>query len=173
MQFLFVTILLLASAVSPLSTHKRWDLAQFDLKPYDLTQMYIECTKHPKGTLSGCFISFAWNDPNAGQNCTCLDYWQWDGISPVWDLSNDRGNLCKSDANGTFRFNFLDVFSLSNFSLQLTHTWRDTKFYPFPMITNWIAQPNITLPMTQESNSSIVLSAGNSSIKATINGMYA
>ncbi|KAI1100005.1 hypothetical protein F4804DRAFT_345074 [Jackrogersella minutella] len=153
-----------------------YKLSQFDLQPFNLADMGIECTKEDDNSLLfGCSIQFQWEDPNANQSCTCKDNWQWDGVTQTQGpLNNYSTNylVCKNDHVEFFQFKFLQVFDISNFSLSLTHMYKDVKNFPTPTTANMFAQPNITLESTEKSNTTMSFSSPlDSPIKANITGM--
>lgn len=83
----------------------------------------------------------------------------------------------------------MDVFDLSNFSLSLTHIYKDNRYnkntpeyrikltysnprnFPEPTIANMFSQPNITLDLLSKSNTTMAYSGRDSPIKANITGM--
>ncbi|KAI4870853.1 hypothetical protein F4820DRAFT_402141 [Hypoxylon rubiginosum] len=66
----------------------------------------------------------------------------------------------------------MDMFDLSNFSLSLTHMYRDVNNLPAPTVVNMFAQPNIALQMTGNSNDSMAYSSAcDCPIYANITGM--
>ncbi|KAI0180233.1 hypothetical protein GGR52DRAFT_530351 [Hypoxylon sp. FL1284] len=190
MNLLLVVCLILESAValprslrtvhyeSGSSTQKPWELAQFELAPFELRHMCVECTKEGVGSIYACSIKFDWDDPNANQSCTCNESWQWNGNSQTrgflgrsYDSSTEY-TTCRKGAVELFQFKFVDIFDLSNFSLSLSHMYRDTNNFPEPTVVNMFAQPNISLRMMGKSNTSITYSpARDSPINANITGM--
>ncbi|KAI1393599.1 uncharacterized protein F4822DRAFT_424069 [Hypoxylon trugodes] len=152
------------------------ELAQFQLEPFNLTNMHVECNKGNKSPpMFGCSINFNWDDPNANQSCTCQDYWQWDGITRTQGPTNNYSTeylVCKDNRFGMFQFKFVDIFDLSNFSLSLTHMYKDNKNFPTPTIANMFSQPNISLQLTEKSNTMMrYSSACHCPIEADITGM--
>ncbi|OTA90773.1 hypothetical protein M434DRAFT_13701 [Hypoxylon sp. CO27-5] len=145
MQLLIIFALVLVSAVSQPLIHgdtinyrdtsmanKPWGLAQFDLDPFNLTDMCVECEKeNVDSLLFDCSIKFNWDDPNAQQSCSCENHWQWDGITQAKGPTNNYSTdyvICKDDKAELFQFKFVDVFDLHNFSLSLTHMYKDIKY---------------------------------------------
>ncbi|KAI1212322.1 uncharacterized protein F4807DRAFT_457821 [Annulohypoxylon truncatum] len=206
MQYLFVITLFLGLAIArpPFlgkalnpqagNTIKSWELAQFHLEPFNLTDMAVGCTKtNMSSSLFGCSIQFKWDDPNANQSCTCKEDWQWNGIThtqgPMNNYSTDY-SICKNDDTEIFQFKFIDVFDLSNFSLSLTHIYKDNKYnrytpryrveltssnfrnFPTPTTANMFSQTNITLDLIEKSNTTMAYSSAcDCPIKANITGM--
>ncbi|OTB08047.1 hypothetical protein M426DRAFT_8255 [Hypoxylon sp. CI-4A] len=164
----------LAALLPPRGAPNDWKLAQFDLHPFNLTDMNIDCTKDDENSpLFGCSIKFHWENPNADQSCTCKEDWQWDGeTSTQGPLNNYSTNYlsCKNDGTETFQFKFTDMPDLSDFSLSLTHIYEDTKNFPAPTMTNMFAQPNITLQLLEISNTTRIYSTV-LPIEANITGM--
>ncbi|KAI1406628.1 hypothetical protein F4819DRAFT_481391 [Hypoxylon fuscum] len=154
---------------------KPWELAQFDLDPFNLTHMCVDCKKDNRDPLFGCSIKFTWSDPNANQSCTCNESWQWDGVTTTQGSLNNYSTsylVCKDNKAELFQFKIMDIFDLSNFSLSLTHMYHDSKDFPTSTIVNMFAQPNITLQMVEKSNISMTYSSPpDSSIEANITGM--
>ncbi|XXH04934.1 hypothetical protein Hte_011356 [Hypoxylon texense] len=108
------------------TAQKPWELAQFDLAPFKLTDMCVDCKRHDVGLLFECSIKFDWEDPNANQSCTCSEDWEWDSRG-----SAKGGNYyltCRDENVEFFQFKFVDMFDLSNFSLSLAHMYRDVKY---------------------------------------------
>ncbi|KAI1414642.1 hypothetical protein F5Y13DRAFT_187832 [Hypoxylon sp. FL1857] len=187
MQPLILFSLILGSAVARTLSHegnywarsvvdKPWELAQFKLDPFNLTDMCIECKKENiKSLLFDCSIKFDWDDPNAQQSCTCEDHWQWDGVTKTQGPKNNYTTeylICKDDKAGLFQFKFVDIFDLSNFSLSLTHMYEDSKNFPTPTIANMFSQPNITLNLMNTSDTAMTYSSAcDCPIKANITGM--
>ncbi|KAI2471477.1 hypothetical protein F4781DRAFT_429373 [Annulohypoxylon bovei var. microspora] len=189
MQYLFVIALFLGFTVArPLFPekvmntrarniiNKPWDLAQFHLEPFNLAEMGIECTKkNVSSSLFGCSIKFKWEDPNANQSCICNENWQWDGITQAQGSLNNYSTdyfVCKDDNTEIFQFKFMEVFDLANFSLSLTHVYKDNRNFPTPTIANMFSQPNITLDLMEKSNTTMIYSpACDCPIKANITGM--
>ncbi|XDG00537.1 hypothetical protein ABKA04_000152 [Annulohypoxylon sp. FPYF3050] len=187
MQYLFAITLLLGLTVArpPFPREamrpragtmiKSWELSQFHLQPFDLIDMGVECTKNNlNSSLFGCSIQFKWEDPNANQSCTCKEDWQWNGITYSQGPQNNYSTdyfLCKNDNIEVFQFKFVDVFDLSNFSLSLTHIYKDNRNFPEPTIANMFSQPNITLDLLSKSNTTMAYSGRDSPIKANITGM--
>ncbi|KAI0834977.1 hypothetical protein F5Y06DRAFT_300162 [Hypoxylon sp. FL0890] len=156
--------------------YKPWELAQFNLAPFNLTDMCIECEKKNfSSPLFDCSIKFNWDDPNAEQSCTCEDHWQWDGVTKSQGALNNYSTnylICKDDRAELFQFKFVDFINLSNFSLSLTHMYKDTKNFPTPTIANMFAQPNITLELMNKSVTAMTYSSpSDRPIKANITGM--
>ncbi|KAI1134200.1 hypothetical protein F5Y05DRAFT_406733 [Hypoxylon sp. FL0543] len=148
-----------------------WELAQFDLAPFNLTDMCIECEKeNVDAPLFDCSIKFDWDDPNAEQSCTCEDHWQWDGVTQSQGATNNYSTnylVCKDDKVELFQFKFVDLFDLSNFSLSLAHM-----NFPTPTIANMFAEPNITLELENKSDTAMTyFSPSDRPIKANITGM--
>ncbi|KAI0145661.1 hypothetical protein F4776DRAFT_660543 [Hypoxylon sp. NC0597] len=189
MQLLIISALVLVTTVARPLIHgqaisywansmvnKSWELAQFDLDPFNLTDMCVECKKENTDSLFfDCSIKFNWDDPNDQQSCSCEDHWQWDGITQAQGPTNNYSTdylVCKDDKAELFQFKFVDVFDLSNFSLSLTHMYEDVKNFPTPTITNMFSQPNITLNLMSKSNTSMTYSpACDCPIRANITGM--
>ncbi|KAI0381005.1 hypothetical protein F5Y04DRAFT_281349 [Hypomontagnella monticulosa] len=185
---LHTTLLFSLAATHPLSleddvnhwiggkVYTAWELAQFNLAPFNLTDMRISCSKDNKESLLfGCSIQFGWDDPNADQSCACEDHWQWDGVTQAQGPMNNYTNeylVCKTDKTEVFQFKFVDIFDLSNFSLSLAHMYKDTKNFPTPTRTNMFAQPNITLQLTEKSDTTMTYSSVcDCPIQANITGM--
>ncbi|OTA61950.1 hypothetical protein K449DRAFT_57859 [Hypoxylon sp. EC38] len=151
--------------------NKPWGLAQFDLDPFNLTDMCVECEKeNVDSLLFDCSIKFNWDDPNAQQSCSCENHWQWDGITQAKGPTNNYSTdylICKDDKAELFQFKFVDVFDLHNFSLSLTHM-----NFPTPTIANMFSQPNITLSLMNKSDTSMTYSSAcGCPIRANITGM--
>ncbi|KAL7626674.1 hypothetical protein AAE478_003448 [Parahypoxylon ruwenzoriense] len=188
MQFLLAITLAIRSTLAlPLSTggnvrgrdenaaDELWELSQFHLHPFNLTHMCIECDKGGNEDSSfGCSIEFDWEDPNADDSCTCREDWEWDGVTTTIGPGNNHSTdyvVCKNERNKLFQFKFVEFVDLSNFSLSLTHLYKDTKNFPAPTMANMFSQPNITLQLITESSTSMTYSSADNPIKANITGM--
>ncbi|KAI0887097.1 uncharacterized protein GGS22DRAFT_185930 [Annulohypoxylon maeteangense] len=188
MQYLFGITLLLGisiarppfprDVVSPRTgnvINKPWELAQFHLEPFNLTDMGVECSKNTNSSLFGCSIQFKWEDPNANQSCSCKEDWQWNGITQSQGPMNNYSTeyfVCKNDDTEIFQFKFMDMFDISNFSLSLTHAYKDNKNFPAPTMANMFSQPNITLKLKEKSNTTMAYSSAcDCPIKANITGI--
>ncbi|KAI5864570.1 hypothetical protein GGS23DRAFT_595291 [Durotheca rogersii] len=154
---------------------KRLELSQFHPKPFNLTSMCVECNKGPQGSSAfDCLIRFHWRDDNANESGACAESWVWDGVTTAIGAGNNHSAvyiICGDQADGGFfQFKFLDFLSLSNFSLSLTHMFRDTEDFSTPTMANLFALANVTLQPKGQSNGSLSYFA-DQPVLATFTGM--
>ncbi|KAI1501289.1 hypothetical protein F5X99DRAFT_409258 [Biscogniauxia marginata] len=145
--------------------HKRlnWlELAQFNFDPYRLTNICVDCKRDGRDdSVLDCSINFDWEDPNADTTCVCEYKWQWDGANMAPSAQNERDTsylLCRpeSDELEYFQFRFETMFDLSNFTLMLSHIFKDYKDFPTPETANLFAERNIMLSPGENNDTSLV-----------------
>ncbi|KAI1490848.1 hypothetical protein F5X96DRAFT_669295 [Biscogniauxia mediterranea] len=141
----------------------KWlELSQFDFKPYILTDMCVDCRKdHRDDPLFDCSIEFGWKDPNANTTCVCEYQWQWSSANTTSRILNtgDMDYLkceAKTKQLDYFQFKFETMFNPSNFTLMLSHLFKDYKDFPTPELANLFAERNITLAPLESSDTSLV-----------------
>ncbi|KAI5928725.1 hypothetical protein F4810DRAFT_717282 [Camillea tinctor] len=138
------------------------ELSQFNFQPYILTDMCVDCRKdHRNDPLFNCSIDFGWKDPNANTTCDCHYEWQWTSTNTTPSGLTPRDmDYLKCEANAGlldyFQFKFEAMFNPSNFTLMLSHMFKDYKDFPSPELANLFAERNITLAPTDSGDTELV-----------------
>ncbi|RYP92208.1 hypothetical protein DL770_001627 [Monosporascus sp. CRB-9-2] len=137
--------------------------AQFDFKPFSLTDLSIDCMKDtPEEPKFECAMEFDWENPNANKSGSCHYSWEWDGVTKEHGDENGYNveyYRCIWKGPEFFQFYFESMVDYSNFSLRMSHKFKDADHFHPPEFANMFAEGNFTLHQTENTTTSIIYAA--------------
>ncbi|KAI1862481.1 hypothetical protein JX265_009195 [Neoarthrinium moseri] len=138
-----------SSLTPPPDGHTWLNLAQINLKNWELTGTKLDCRRETTDELYSCEYSFHWNDPNYNDSSDCSNYFSWDGVT-VEQGSKNNFNTEATRCDGSllpwdFKFNVVrSVESAWSYSMTISRQRKDPKLFgPWP--TTYFGYPNITM----------------------------